>query len=226
MRVLLTHHFPLKQTETGWLVWHWAEALGAAGHEVRVLVVDEEHRFGEPLAVERVVCGDDPNADLTFKLPRFSAERGVEDRPLFLSLSMEHLARYRECLRRRLDAVILHFNPHVIHVQHIWVLGQLALETGVPYVVSAWPAELVDCQSDKRYRALAEQAAENAGRILAADRATMRRIVLLYKSAGDRTMLMSPALNLRGPTVSRAAGAAAADALHAIYQGVLDKRFG
>lgn len=226
MRVLLTHHFPLTQSEAGALVWRWAEALHSAGDEVRLLVVDDEHRFGEPLAVERVVCGDDPNADLTFRLPRFSTDLDVNGRPLFSSLSRLQLAQYRECLRRRLDAEIARFDPHVIHAQHIWVLGQLALESGVPYVLSAWPAELVDCRSDERYRALAEQAADNAGRILAADEATLRGVVEAFESAADRAALMPGELRLQGPSVSADARAAAAARLRALYQAVLDERYG
>jgi Glycosyl transferase 4-like domain len=226
MRVLLTHHFPLRQSETGWLVWHWAGALAAVGDQVRLLVVDEQHRFGEPFVIERVVCGDDPNADLTFPLPRFSTPSAVDDRPVFSDLSSAQLAQYRECIRRRLDRQILQFDPHVIHAQHVWVLGQLALETGVPYVLNAWEAELVDCQSDERYRALAEQAADNAGRILAPDDATKRKIATLFGSAADHTQRMRDELRLFGPNVAEEARAAAGHLLHALYQETLDRRFG
>jgi Glycosyl transferase 4-like domain len=226
MRILLAHHFPLGQSETGRLVWHWASALAAAGDQVRLLVVDDEHRFGEPLAIERVVCGDDPNADLVFKLPRFSQPEDNGERPVFSSLSDAQLAQYRERLRRRLDAQVMQFDPHVIHAQHVWVLGQLALETGVPYVLSAWGPELVDCQADARFRALAEQAAENAGRIVAADETTKRQVELLFDRAGERTVVMPDALRLNDARDSDAGRAAAAHRLHALYQAVLDERFG
>jgi Glycosyl transferase 4-like domain len=225
MRVLLTHHFPLTQPEPGPLVRAWAMALESAGHEVRLLVVDEVHRFGEALAIERVVCGDDPNADLRFELPRFSTP-GDNQGLVFSSLSNAQLALYRERLRRRLDTRVLRFDPHVIHAQHVWLLGQLALETGVPYVLSAWGPELIDCQTDARCGALAEQAAENAGRILAPDLETQRRVVSLYPAAAERTVLMPDALRLCEASVSDTARAAAADALDALYRAVLDERFG
>lgn len=224
MRILLAHHFPLRQSETGRLVWDWAEALVAAGDEVRLLVVDEQHRFGEPLAIERVVCGDDPNADLTFKLPCFSSEE-ADERPAFSSLSDAQLAQYRERLRRRLDAQVLQFDPHVIHAQHVWVLGQLALESGVPYVLNAWGPELVDCRADARYRALAEQAAENASRIFAADETIRRQLVALFDRADDRTVLLPDELRLGESHVSQSRGQAA-QRLQALYQSVLDERFG
>ncbi len=190
-----------------------------------MLVVDEEHRFGEALTIERVVCGHDPNADLTFKLPRFSAP-GDDQGLVFSSLSNAQLAQYRERLRRRLDMQILRFDPHLIHAQHVWLLGQLAMESGVPYVLSAWGPELVDRQSDVRYAALAAQAAENAGRILAADLATKRRIASLFPVAAKRTVLMPDALRLCGTSVSDTARTAAANALATLYRAVLNERCG
>ncbi len=226
MRILLTHHSPLRQSPTGWLVWQWALALVARGDEVRLLVADDEYRFGEPLVVERVVCGDDPNADLLFGLPRFSTQTDAGDRPPFSGLSDAELALYRDHLRWRLDNQILQFDPHVIHVQHVWILGQLALESGVPYVVNAWDAELVDYEQDQRYRPLADQAAENASRILVADEATRRRVEALFESAAERTLLMPREWNQRDPDASNEDLAAAAAGLHDLYEAVLAERFG
>lgn len=225
MRVLLTHHFPLTQSETGPLVAGWAAALESAGHEVRLLVVDDQHRFGEQLRIERVVCGEDPNADLTFALPTFGG--WVSDGQMaFASLGDAQLAQYRERLRRRLDAQILRFDPHVIHAQHVWLLGQLALETGVPYLLNAWGPELDDSQSDERFRPLAEQAAENAGRILAVDAATSHRLGTLFPGAAERTILMADALRSPDFGASEAANAAVAETLTSLYRTVLEERFG
>jgi hypothetical protein len=226
MRILLTHNAPLRQSPTGWLVWQWAQALVAAGDQVRLLVADVAHQFGESLAVERVVCGDDPNADLKFKLPRFSGEDEAGDRPTFAELSDADLAAYRDCLRRRLDNQILHFDPHVIHAQHLWILGQLALESGVPYVLNAWNAELFDYQQDARYQSIAEQAAENASRILVADENTQRRVDGLFESVGERIVVMPPAWQLDAATVDPAASLAAGEQLHALYELLLCERFG
>lgn len=226
MRILLTHHAPLRQSPIGWLVWQWAQGLVSAGDEVHLLVADEEHRFGEPLEVERVVCGDDPNADLKFKLPRFSSEYTAGGRPSFADLTDGELARYRDCLRRRLDTEILRFDPHVIHAQHLWVLGQLALESGVPYVLNAWDDELIDYRQDARYQPLAEQAAENASRILVATSATQQRVESMFELAADRTLLMPPPWLLDGPAGEDASRHAAGTQLHALYQTVLSERFG
>ena len=74
--------------------------------------------------------------------------------------------------------------------------------------------------------ALAERAAGNGGRILAADLATKRRIASLFPAAAERTVLMPDALRLCGTSVSDTARTAAAGALAAFYRAVLDEQFG
>jgi hypothetical protein len=224
MRILLSHHAPIQQSPAGILIWQWALALEAAGDEVRLLVADQEHRFGERLPVERVVCGNDPNADLQFALPRFSDEEPGTGRPAFDELSDAQLARYRDCLRRRLDNLIMRFDPHVIHAQHIWILGQLALESGVPYVLNAWHSELDEYERDARYQPLVEQAAENASRILVPDEVTKRRVETLFESTADRIVVM-PARASVG-SHDAAEQIATGQQLHAIYQALLAERFG
>jgi hypothetical protein len=227
MRVLFLHHFPLEQSEAGQLVQQWSRALMAAGHEIRCLVVDEQRRGSESFAIERVVCrAGDAAADLPFAIPQFST-LAREGRDLkFSALSDHQLSKYRDQLRRRIDGQIERFDPHVIHAQHIWVLGQLALETGVPYVLNASAHELADYAHDDRYRILADQAAENAGRILATSEAVLRRVVATFELAADRASLMPPELNPGSSTLSDGADTRAADRLAAIYQQVLDQRFG
>lgn len=224
MRILLLHHGPLAQSAVGWLAWHWAQGLRAVSDEVQLLIVDDAHRFGEPLPIERVVCGDDPNADLRFGLPRFSAERGTG--PTYGALSRNELAEYRERLRRRLDAVVFRFDPHVIHAQHVWLFGQLALETGVPYVVSAWPDELVDSRESEVLAALSEQAADNASRILVADEATRGQVEARFGAAREHTTIVPPEVLLDREGVTEDAQRAAGRWLHELYEAVLKERFG
>ena len=95
-------------------------------------------------------------------------------------------------------------------------------ETGVPYVLNAWPEELADYARDRRYQSLADQAAENAGRILVADEAMSQRVGRSFESAAERTMVMPADLNAETPANDNAG----VDALAAIYQSVLDERFG
>ncbi|MBI3836854.1 MAG: glycosyltransferase [Planctomycetia bacterium] len=226
MRVLFLHHFPFGHLEAGQWVQRWAGALLAAGHESRWLIVDGSETKSDLVDAVRVICRPgDPAADLPFDLPCFSTPAPTNKLPTFAALSDRQLARYRGRLRQQLDLQIESFNPHVIHAQHIWVQGQLALETGVPYVLNAWGPELIDYAGDERYRALADQAAENAGRILVPHAELLHQVAAMFGSAAERTVVMPPELYLT-ESASAAAQAQVADHLLKLYQAVLAERFG
>ena len=228
MRVLLMNHASLAQSEGGRLVRKWALALAAAGHDPRILVVDDGPSIGdgtEGVLVERVICRPgDAAADLPFDLPLFVAPHVAHAQHTYSTLSDQQLTQYRDCLRRRLDSLIDRFDPHVLHAQHIWVLGQLGLESGVPYVLNAWPEELAEYDRDPRYRPLADQAAENAGRILVPDQALARQVIERFDSATDRLLIMPN--ELVSDATESAEQAKTSESLLVVYQTVLDERFG
>jgi hypothetical protein len=189
MRVLVTHHLPFNGTASGRFSYELATTLQAAGHEVRCLIVDTVREGTEPFPVGRVCCrAGDPSADLNFDVPSFASE--TRGRQTYESLTDPQLAAYREAFRRLLDCEVDRFDPHLIHAQHIWVQGQLALETGVIYLLSAWGAELSSYAADPRYRPLADQAAENAGKILVSTRSQRDRVLELFESAADRIVVV------------------------------------
>jgi hypothetical protein len=232
MRILFMHHFPLRHSEAGPWVQRWRLALAAVGHESHCLVVDSDENKGsgegkrDALDAVRITCRPgDPAADLPFDMPCFSAVPPATTLLTFAALSDRQLAQYRERTRRCLDALIDSFDPHVIHAQHIWVQGQLALETGVPYVLNAWGPELIDYASDERYRRLADQAAENAGRILVPHATLLEQVVSMFDAVADRAQIMPAGLHL-SESASAAEQAQAAAELLAIYQSVLAERFG
>ncbi len=227
MRILFMHHFPLGLGDAGQLVQQWARALVAAGHETVLLIVDDQVGGGESLEVDRIVArAGDSQADLPFELPRFGTQQGDRQQSAFATLTDRQLAQYRDQVRRRLDAQINRFDPQVIHAQHIWVQGQLALETGVPYVLNGWGPELIDYERDARYRDLADQAAENASRILVPHESIGKRVVETFPIAADRVLVMNSDLNLSDAPVSADRRVVAGDQLLALYRVVLEERFG
>ncbi|HEX3724991.1 MAG TPA: glycosyltransferase [Pirellulales bacterium] len=217
------NHLPLEPLVAGQFVQRSATALVNAGHEVRVLLLDASGPADDRLQVRRIVCCDgDAKADLPFDVPRFTAESNSSAGPTFPSLTDLQVAEYREKIRRHLDVEVDQFDPHVIHAQHIWVQGQLALETGVPYVLNAWGAELFDYAADARYRAWADQAAENAARILVPDERLREQVVAMFEGVAENTAVM-PA-DLLAPSASASVQAVAT--LTAIYERARQERFG
>jgi len=231
MRVLLADHFPLGGPTAASHTRQLAEALIGQGHHVGALVADRERDDPQQFMELRVICrADDAQADLSFDLPTFStAVVGVQT---FESLTDRQLADYRSALRRALDRLVDQFNPDIIHVQHVWVLGQLALETGVPYVLTAWPDEFSAYAVDVRYRGLVEQAAENAGRIFVDSAQLAQRMLAALDGAVERARIVTLREGAHQSQAHRAQGAAPPleqselDEILAGYVAVLRERFG
>ena len=213
MRILLTHHFPLEQGPVGQYVADIAQALQANGHQVSVIAVGGR-AIAEGLTVRNVGCSAaNSRSDLPFEVPWFGIE--PEGDLTFEQLTAEQFNTYRDVLRHELDAEVASFDPQIIHAQHIWLWGQLALETGVPYVLTAWGPEFVSRARDDRYRPLADQAAENAGRIFVADEHVRGELLDGFDDVAVRTVLLDNKVD---------ADLVAALVNH--YQAVLDERFG
>jgi hypothetical protein len=199
MRILLASHFPPEDsTPSNLIQTELIRGLQAAGHEVRALVVAADPGMDSPVSssTARVVCHRDrPGADLPFDMPHFATHSGRVRR--FADLSDGEIAAYREALRRALDAEIDRFDPNVIHCQHVWLLGHLALESGVPYIVSAHADELAECDLDARYRRFVAEATENAGRVVLVEESLRRRVRALVgdtRSAEiDNRIVVAPA---------------------------------
>ncbi len=212
MRILITLPFPVDESPAGPAVQTLAAALLAAGHGVRVLALDRRPPAAGALVIRTVTCrADDAAADLDFDIPRFAADESGA--PTFDSLSEDQLARYREAIRQRLDREVDAFDPHIIHVEYVWLLGQLVLETGVPYVARLWGPEVAGAPHAPRIRGLAQQAAENAGRIIVADAAQAARAASLFEVGPERIALLPPGEAAAGPYVE-------------LYRTVLTERFG
>ncbi len=179
MRILLLHDSPFDRGVAGQQARALMQGLLAAGHQVRALLGDDstaQHRQQQSFDphVHRVTFGA-PAAELPQTLPYLDAARPAES--VFFAMTDQQIAEYRAAFRRHLDQEVTTFDPHLIHVQHLWLQGELALETGVPYVVAAFAEDFVAYDAQPRCQSWADQAAENAGRIFA-DQPALRAILL------------------------------------------------
>lgn len=218
MRILLASQAPFEAADGGWRLVDLARGLSSAGHEVQCVVVDREFRSGDAVPVRRVVCrSGDATADLPFDVPGFGPPRPGGQ--TFADLTDRQLADYRDVLRMALDFEIAAFDPHVVHAHHIWILGHLALEAGAPYVLSTSGTELPIYRIDTRFRRYAEEAAENAGRILATSDAVRQDVLATFGDLDGRVVAMPPELASGSPSQ-------AAAWLGPIYRDVLADRFG
>jgi hypothetical protein len=235
MRILITSHESLDAGISGRVAHASAYGLAGAGHDVRLLVVDGDSAAEHEPNVRHVLChAADPRAPLRFGPPTFDlrapvpspsggtagAGSGGGGATHFSALTDRQLTEYRDVLREEFDRQIDLHDPSIVHCQHVWLFGHLALEAGVPYVLSAYGEEFAAGRSDARYRRFMLEAAENAGRILTHDAAATEAVAGLV---GD----------LEGRVVSFPLPATAAlhsarwwDQLPTLYRSVVVERFG
>lgn len=170
MRVLLVNHAPLSGLGSGYTMTCLAEALQADGHQVEAFVGESQRgASAASFPVSKFVCNpEDSRADLPFHLPCFTV--GPRIGMIFSEMSDEQIAAYRETFRQALLEVVERFQPDVIHCMHAWLEGNLALETGVPYFLSAGWKNIACYLVDERFRLWTDQAVENAAGVLASSR--------------------------------------------------------
>jgi hypothetical protein len=194
MRVLLTSHRPLGDGNAGQRLAWLRESL-SADHEVHIVQAGPLRVSVADVRV--VVCNaDDPCADLPFDVP--ALDRDGADLPTFHAHSNTELAAYREAFRNALDAEIDAFDPDVVHVQHLWIDGHLILESGAPYVVSAYQTEWTAAQADHRFRRFVRETAENASRILTDDLTLRGHLAKRFELPHDRFSDAAPSVEQLG----------------------------
>lgn len=77
------------------------------------------------------------------------------------------------------------FEPDVIHAQHLWITPYAAMQTGIPYVITAHGTDLKGFVKDERYHPYALEAAAGAGRIITISKQVDEEVHRLYGT--DRT---------------------------------------
>lgn len=217
MRILFTSHEPLDGPVSGRFVESAARGLASVGHQVRVLAVDDEPGDEPELNVRRIVCHPtDRRAPFPHALPTFHPHGKTMS---FAALTDRQLSDYRDLLRAEFDRELDLYDPCIVHVQHVWLFGHLALEAGVPYVLSAHPHEFEVAKTDTRFRRYMQETAENACRILTHGAATQNVTELVGELEGRVVPFDLPAGDALGKQRWW-------EPLPAMYQASLMERFG
>jgi hypothetical protein len=190
-------------------------------YEDRRECLGEGHRHREFFVLlsrpcqSRVITSD--KAERHRSLAGLAEETSNHEKPAADNL----LAAYRELVRRQLDAEVAEFDPHVVHCLHLSVEAQLALETGVPYVVSVGASDWAAAGRDPRARRLVQQAAENASLVLTASEAVAEQLAAAVDELGERLHVLALPDDAADPAWDLAVAA-----LVELYVGVWEARFG
>lgn len=211
MNILILNHFPLEGSGSGVYTENLAKALVQSGHNVMVLIPETKPvdtrpegfttqivRFREaPTVIQSAttlktdttkLAHIDPPVDLEFPFPCFTSH--PRSHQTFYALNVEEVAQYRAVFKKKISEIIETFHPHVIHVNHLWILADLAAETGVPYVVTSHGTDIFGFKKDERYRAAALRGAAAAGGVITISEQVDQDVSTIFKVGRERRHLI------------------------------------
>ena len=220
MRVLLINHFPLEGSGSGTYTRDVAIFLHKLGHEVAIIFPENAAcdevpgvqlyplYFRASPAPEPAVLGDanasaaeDPAetlgatlaAALPFNFPCFTTH--PRSLTTFASLSQSQLEQYLQAFDQMITRVVEAFCPDIIHVQHIWLLANLALKHRLPCVITAHGTDLMGYEQWPQLREPARQAAEGCDQIISISTDNYRLVLDCFPEVAHKTRIMANGYN-------------------------------
>lgn len=142
MKILLMCHFPLTGSGSGVYTLNIAHALAKLGHEVRIIVpenqpVEDYGAFG----VHPVYFNGCTAEALDFNFPCFTTH--PRSTQTFYDLSERELASYETAFRAAIEDEIRAFAPDIIHCGHAWLQPSYAADYDIPLVVTVHGTDLI-----------------------------------------------------------------------------------
>ncbi|MFP4021547.1 MAG: glycosyltransferase family 4 protein [Halanaerobium sp.] len=155
MKVLLINHFPLEGSGSGVYTKNIAQRLIDKGHQVKVVVVDNEINDSYQFPVETII---------DYNFPCFTTHPKSNNQ--FYKLTRQEMNDYLNKFIRTIQKISQNFKPDIIHCQHLWVAPYAALQTNIPYVITAHGTDIKGYKKDKRYRQIALKGTAGAEKII------------------------------------------------------------
>jgi glycosyltransferase involved in cell wall biosynthesis len=155
MKVLLVNHFPLEGSGSGVYTKNIAQRLIDKGHQVKVVVVDNEINDNYQFPVETII---------DYNFPCFTTHPKSNNQ--FYKLTRQEMNDYLKRFISVIKAESKSFKADIIHCQHLWVAPYAALQTKIPYVITAHGTDIKGYKKDKRYRQIALKGAAGAEKII------------------------------------------------------------
>jgi glycosyltransferase involved in cell wall biosynthesis len=155
MKVLLINHFPLEGSGSGVYTKNIAQHLLDKGHQVKVIVVDNEINDNYNFPVETI---------LDYNFPCFTTHPKSNNQ--FYNLTREEMNQYLKKFIKIVKKTAEDFNADIIHCQHLWIAPYAAKLSGIPYIITAHGTDIRGYKKDKRYRHIALKGAAGAEKII------------------------------------------------------------
>jgi len=155
MKVLLINHFPLEGSGSGVYTKNIAQRLIDKGHQVKAVVVDNEINNNYQFPIETII---------DYNFPCFTTHPKSNNQ--FYKLTRQEMNDYLNEFIKVIKTESEKFEPDIIHCQHLWVAPYAALQTDIPYVITAHGTDIKGYKKDKRYRQIALKGAAGAEKII------------------------------------------------------------
>lgn len=146
----MINHFPLEGSGSGTYTKNLATQLAKLGHEVCVVLPENVSDYASYDGVRlHPVFFTDTSSDepeqidgaLGFNFPCFTTH--PRSLTAFSDLSEQEMDEYLGAFKNAIDEEVRDFKPDIIHGQHVWILPYLAIDSGVPLVLTAHGTDLM-----------------------------------------------------------------------------------
>lgn len=192
IKILLVNHFPLEGSGSGTYTKNIAQHLAKLGHEVCVVIPENAPVESRQQAVRLhpvYFRGEDPVPGcLPFNFPCFTTH--PRSTVTFGMLSSDELEIYKSAFADALTDEVAQFKPDIIHAQHVWLLSFLAVQYGVPCLITAHGTDLMGYEKWPDFRAFADFAADRCSGIIAISKDNREYVQKLFPQAGEKTVLL------------------------------------
>ncbi len=201
MRILMINHFPLEGSGSGTYTKNLATQLAKLGHEVCVILPENERdipqyegvrlhpvNFTDPARAEEAVEGA-----LPFNFPCFTTHpRSVM---AFADLAEHQMKAYMETFKQAIDDEVRDFKPDVIHGQHVWILPFLAIDCGVPLVLTAHGTDLMGYDKWPEMRHFADAAMKACKKVICISKDNEELVRAAFPDQVDKIVRMRNGYN-------------------------------
>lgn len=172
MKILFINHLPLVGSGSGVYVSNLAKSLKKAGHEICIIVPENETKNVEldefknfKLHPVYFKNEEEINGQLNFNFPCFTSHpRSTFN---FYDMTKEQYAEYCSAFDKAIKEEINSFKPDVIHAGHIWIITAIACKYGIPVVVTSHGTDIIGIQKGDKYKKEAHVVIEKADKIIA-----------------------------------------------------------
>ena len=172
MRILLINHVPLTGSGSGTYTKNLAHYLTSLGNDVCVIFPDNSEPFESipgvrlhPVFFSPVKSDENISTEargysledaLPFNFPCFTTH--PKSTTTFADLNYLQIEQYKTAFLDAIQQEVVLNMPDVVHVQHVWILPCLTIDTGIPIVITSHGTDLMGYDKWPQMRKYAEKA--------------------------------------------------------------------